>query len=191
MFLFGRLAFFHGTLKRRKQALKRQILLCTFEYLFVLLEYHVGLRRVPVYIYKRRRSDPKKSLAALALFRGTPSARRRYRRTSQQLNRLKNTKITGLPKSIAELFGKRRRNGATGADCESKSPGKRSLRRRGARRSGAVRAEPLANRPAHSAARFPIFSPRFSSLSASSPSFLCSPVPCIRPRPSSRRSPRG
>lgn len=54
-----------------------------------------------------------------------------------------------------------------------------------------VRAEPLANRPAHTAARFPIFSPRFSSLSASSLSFLCSLVPCIRPRPSSRKSPRG
>ena len=103
----------------------------------VLIEYRVGLRRVPVYIYKRRRSGPEKSLAALALFRGTPSARRRYRHTSQQPNRPKNTKITGLPKSIAELFGKRRRNGATVADCESKPPGKRSLRRRG--RGGAGR----------------------------------------------------
>lgn len=54
-----------------------------------------------------------------------------------------------------------------------------------------VRANPLANRPAHTAARFPIFFPRFSSLSASSLSFLCSLAPCIRPRPSSRRSPRG
>ena len=81
------------------------------------------------------------------------AARRRYRHTSQQPNRPKNTKITGLPKRIsslcsegikhAELFGKRRRNGATGADCESKPPGKRSLRRRG--RGGARhRAEPLA-----------------------------------------------
>lgn len=147
----------------------------------------MGLRRVPVYIYKRRRSSPEKSLAALALFRGTPSARRRYRHTSQQPNRPKNTKITGLPKSIAELFGKRRRNGATGADCESKSPGSAVY---GDEERG-VRAEPLANRPAHTAARFPIFSPRFSSLSASSLSFLCSPVPCIRPHPSSRRSPRG
>lgn len=164
--------------------------MCTIEYHSVLLEYRVGLRRVPVYIYKRRRSSPKKSLAALALFRGTPSARRRYRHTSQRANRPKNTKTTGLPKSIAELFGKRRRNGATGADCESKPPGKRSLRRRG--RGGARhRAEPLANRPAHSAAQVSDFQPRFSSLSASLLSFLCSPVPCIRPRPSSRKSPRG
>ena len=57
-FYSGNLPFFHGTLKRRKQALKRQILLCTVEYLNVLIEYRVGLRRVPVYIYKRRRCAP-------------------------------------------------------------------------------------------------------------------------------------
>ena len=146
---------------------------------------------VCLYIYTSGDAPAPKNRSLRSRFFGEPRRRaadtgtRRNNRTER-----KTQKITGLPKSIAELFGKRRRNGATGADCESKPPGKRSLRRRG--RGGARhRAEPLANRPAHTAARFPIFFPRFSLLSASSLSFLCSPVPCIRPRPSSRKSPRG
>ena len=150
----------------------------------------MGLRRVPVYIYKRRRSGPKKSLAALALFRGTPSARRRYRHTSQQPNRPKNTEKRGSQKVSQNFLG---RGGGTEQPwriAKANRPESAVYGDEGAAERG-VRANPLANRPAHTAARFPIFSPRFTSLSASSLSFLCSPVPCIRPRPSSRKNPRG
>ena len=52
------------------------------------------------------------------------------RRSQAHVRTDKQNKLTGLPKSIEELFGKRRRNGANRADCRGKPPSKRSLRRR-------------------------------------------------------------
>lgn len=60
---------------------------------------------------------------------------------------------TGLPKSIAELFGKRSRNGAKLAGCFSKPPKSEVYGDEKARRRGAVPANPLGD-------RLPRFPPR-------------------------------
>ena len=97
----------------------------------------MGLRRVPVYIYKRRRSSPKKSLAALALFRGTPSARRRYRHTSQQPNRPKNTKNNRAPKKYRRTFWEEEAERSNRGGLRKQTARKAQFTATRARRSGA------------------------------------------------------
>lgn len=142
---------------------------------------------VCLYIYTSGDAPAPKNRSLRSRFFGEPRRRaadtgtRRNNRTDR-----KTQKITGLPKSIAELLG---RGGGTEQPWRIAKANRPESAVYGDEERG-VRANPLANRPAPPR-RFPIFSPRFSSLSASSLSFLCSPVPCICLRPSSRRSPRG
>lgn len=127
----------------------------------------------------------------LYIYTSGGAARRRYRHTSQQPNRPKNTKNNRAPKKYRRTFWEEEAERSNRGGLRKQTARKAQFTATRARRSGAFALTRFRIAPRIPPRRFPIFSPRFSSLSASSLSFLCSPVPCIRPRSSSRKSPRG
>lgn len=81
----------------------------------------------------------------------SPARCARGRRSQAHAQTDKQNQSTGLPKSIEELFGKRRRNGANRAGCRGKPP-KSEVYGDEAATTRAFAADPLGESPAYSVA---------------------------------------
>ena len=117
--------------------------MCTIEYLIVLSEYRVGLRRVPVYIYKRRRSSPKNRSLRSRFF---GELRRRAADTGTRRNNRTDRKTQNRdPKKYRRTFWEEETERSSRGGLQKQTARKAQFTATGARRAR-HRAEPIAAR---------------------------------------------